>query len=583
VAHPLYGEVRRERVAPTRLRRLRGLVATELAKSDDCDDVRVVVRRATLSLDSDLQPDPDLLIRAARGAVWLTDLPLADRLADAAIRAGAPAEANFIRAHVLSWLGRGQEADAVLAGARELTDVDRARRAFLRATNRLFTLADPTGAKRLIEDASHITPRQAHACIDAFLTVYWAAMGKPEAARQSSKTLALEEVPDLVAARTTAWAITVACGDAGRVAEAVAAAQAGYAVPMRSFVVLPDAHVGALLLAGRISEAWQVAERFHKTLVPVVDVRQQPTGILGAVLGRAARGACRLPLACSLLGSVADGLSAGDKANGWWYRCQLPLTIALAMRGLTGEAAAALAALGDRRHPSWQCLDYEYAIARAWVAAAQGAVSAAVATLLSAAETARASGQFAAEVMCLQTATQFGDHSGTSRLGELAAIVEGPRAGAAARFGAALAAGDGAGLAAVSEDFERMGDLVAAVDAAAHAAMAYRGQGLRGAGLGCSARAEALAQRCGARTPALGQASERLPLTDREREIVMLIGLGLSNRDIAARLTISVRTVEGHIHNAMAKTGTASREDLAALLPRGTSKSPDSPERLFKA
>jgi hypothetical protein len=66
VAHPLYGEVRRERVAPTRLRRLRGLVATELAKSDDCDDVRVVVRRATLSLDSDLEPDPDLLIRAAR-------------------------------------------------------------------------------------------------------------------------------------------------------------------------------------------------------------------------------------------------------------------------------------------------------------------------------------------------------------------------------------------------------------------------------------------------------------------------------------------------------------------------------------
>ena len=465
---------------------------------------------------------------------------------------------------------------------RELTDVDRARRAFLRATNRLFILADPTGAKRLIEDASHTTPPQARACIDAFLTVYWAAMGKPEAARQSSKTLALEELPDLVAARTTAWAITVACGDAGRVTEAVAAAQAGYAVPMRSFVVLPDAHVGALLLAGRIAEAWQVAERFHRTLVPLVDVRQQPTGILGAVLGRAARGACRLPTACSLLGPVADALSAGDKANGWWYRCQLPLTIALAMRGLTGEAAAALAALEDRRHPSWRCLDYEYAIARAWVAAAQGAVSQAVATLLSAAETARANGQFAAEVMCLQTATQFGDHSGTSRLGELAAIVEGPRAGAAARFGAALAAGDGAALAAVSEDFERMGDLVAAVDAAAHAAMAYRGQGLRGSGLGCSAQAEALAKRCGACTPALGQASERLPLTDREREIVMLIGLGLSNRDIAARLTISVRTVEGHIHNAMAKTGTASREDLAALLPRGTSKSPDSPER-FKA
>src|SRR5262249_47053776 len=55
LAHPLYGEVRRRRAAPTRLRRLRGLIATELAAGNDSDDVRVVVRRAALSLDSDLK------------------------------------------------------------------------------------------------------------------------------------------------------------------------------------------------------------------------------------------------------------------------------------------------------------------------------------------------------------------------------------------------------------------------------------------------------------------------------------------------------------------------------------------------
>ena len=48
----------------------------------------------------------------------------------------------------------------------------------------------------------------------------------------------------------------------------------------------------------------------------------------------------------------------------------------------------------------------------------------------------------------------------------------------------------------------------------------------------------------------------------------MLLGAGLSNRDVAARLSISVRTFEGHIYNAMAKTGTGRRKDLAALLPR---------------
>ena len=64
LAHPLYGEVRRERTPSVRLRRLRGLVAAQLAASGDRDDTRVLVRRAALSLDSDLQPDPDLLVQS---------------------------------------------------------------------------------------------------------------------------------------------------------------------------------------------------------------------------------------------------------------------------------------------------------------------------------------------------------------------------------------------------------------------------------------------------------------------------------------------------------------------------------------
>ena len=207
LAHPLYGEVRRKRAAPTRLRRLRGLISAELAASDDRGDIGIMVRRATLSLDSDLDPDPDLLVKAAQGAVGLPDLPLADRLADAAIRAGGGAEANFVRAFALSWLSRGQMADTVLADipTSDLTDADGARLAFLRAANRLFPLADPAGAKKLIEDASYTTPPRARGCIDAFLAVYWAAMGKPEAARESSKNVAQNQLPDLVCA-VTAWA-----------------------------------------------------------------------------------------------------------------------------------------------------------------------------------------------------------------------------------------------------------------------------------------------------------------------------------------------------------------------------------------
>jgi len=238
------------------------------------------------------------------------------------------------------------------------------------------------------------------------------------------------------------------------------------------------------------------------------------------------------------------------------------------VRGSTFEAAAALAALDKLRRP-FRSLDYERSLARAWVAANQGAVSEAITVLLSAAARAAGKGQFAAEVLCLQTATQFGDRTSAPRLRELESIVEGPRVGLATRFAAALRDGDAVRLASVSEEFERLGDLVAAVDAAAQAALVYRSQGLRGSALSCSTRADALAEQCGgACTAALRQASEPLPLTDREAEIVMLIGEGLSNRAVAERLTISVRTVESHIYRAMLKTRTTSRDELAALRPR---------------
>jgi DNA-binding CsgD family transcriptional regulator len=76
-----------------------------------------------------------------------------------------------------------------------------------------------------------------------------------------------------------------------------------------------------------------------------------------------------------------------------------------------------------------------------------------------------------------------------------------------------------------------------------------------------------LAQQCGGlSTPALRKAAERVPLSDREREIVTLIGEGLSTRAVAERLTLSVRTVEGHIYRAMSRAGATTREELVAML-----------------
>jgi DNA-binding CsgD family transcriptional regulator len=99
--------------------------------------------------------------------------------------------------------------------------------------------------------------------------------------------------------------------------------------------------------------------------------------------------------------------------------------------------------------------------------------------------------------------------------------------------------------------------------------LAYRGQAMRGSAFTHAARAEALAEQCGgAMTPALRDAAEPLPLSPREREIIALLARGLSNREVADRLCLSVRTIEGHIYRAMARTGVATREELARLLRR---------------
>ena len=51
-------------------------------------------------------------------------------------------------------------------------------------------------------------------------------------------------------------------------------------------------------------------------------------------------------------------------------------------------------------------------------------------------------------------------------------------------------------------------------------------------------------------------------LTDRESEVLRLIALGYSNKEIAERIDLSVKTVEAHKANSMRKLGISSRTDI---------------------
>jgi DNA-binding CsgD family transcriptional regulator len=107
------------------------------------------------------------------------------------------------------------------------------------------------------------------------------------------------------------------------------------------------------------------------------------------------------------------------------------------------------------------------------------------------------------------------------------------------------------------------------------AASEYRQAGIE-AGIAGAATEEQLAElglrRLGVRTWRRGRASrgesplERL--SERERQIAMLIAAGNSNPEIANTLFLSRKTIERHVSNILARTNTRNRTDLARLVSK---------------
>jgi len=83
-----------------------------------------------------------------------------------------------------------------------------------------------------------------------------------------------------------------------------------------------------------------------------------------------------------------------------------------------------------------------------------------------------------------------------------------------------------------------------------------RGQALR--------PAEVLDLATGSRPKTSAPTTGNSPLTRREREIAELVAEGLSNKEIAARLVIALRTAEGHVEHVLVKLGFTSRGQIAA-------------------
>jgi DNA-binding CsgD family transcriptional regulator len=574
LAHPLFGELRRASAGEMYLSAIRGGLATRLAQNGDTD-MQATVRRALLRLESDLDPEPELYLESARHAMTLLDLDLADRFATAAAQAGAPGAAG-VRAMNLFLLGRGEQAETVLRDMGDGDVPDGHHWATVRAANLVWMLGKPKDASVILDGlaAAPETPAQVaerlavQACLDAVSARCELAAEQARAALGSG---ALTDFHAMMAS----LALIMAMGALGQVDELAGVAEQALRRATTSFQAshtrfwFGAVYGRACRLTGRIDE-------FVSTAKQLADSARDIPGLayanLALLLGNAdlARGA--VAEAARLVHEALAGVQIHAITTGLRPASYFALAEAHAKLGQPTEANDAVAEARSVMPLDFLFMHTALSLASGWAMAASGRLSEAVAGAQHAARLARDRGQPTHELACIQAAAQWGDASQAARARELAEALSLPLVDAVALHVESLLAGNGEGLLAASAAYRRIGDRVAAADAAAQASVAFADSQQRKRGLYAAAVARELADECGGLcTPAL-RTPAGLKLSGRQRDVIELVVAGLSNRQIADQLVMSVRTVEGHVYRACQRVGAQSREELASIIrsgPRG--------------
>jgi DNA-binding CsgD family transcriptional regulator len=266
-------------------------------------------------------------------------------------------------------------------------------------------------------------------------------------------------------------------------------------------------------------------------------------------------------------GREGQGLFKLDNSAGLAFVCHAQLATAAAQSGdaSLAEEAMALAEASTRRAQGLFGLWVE--LARPWLAAMRGALLLAADLAMAAARQAKDLGAAAYEPVALHDAVRFGAAARAARrLEELASSSENPLVPQYAEHAGALLRRDGTALDAIADLFGTAGADLLAAETAAEASRMYRLSGRPAKARAAAARAAYLARACqGVRTPTL-ETLAAPALTPREREIARLAAAGLSNRAIADRVTLSVRTVDNHLYQVYAKLGITGRAELRRVL-----------------
>ncbi len=566
LAHPMYGEVIRARLGAFGAHEIRVELAN-LVQSRSALTPDTSLRVARWLLDAGEPVPTATLVDAARAANLNGDPELGAELAQLAVQAGAGVEASLILARSHTIRKRFEDAEAVLAGTE--VEIDRPETALIYLEQRISALY--WGLRR-VAAIEELMDRAASWWPDKD----WQIQLAPLRLRAGLFSLGSTGDPSAILAESTELVQTGTI-DAG----------------IRSR--LESVQLSGLYRTGRGREAQALARRIRPS-PPLRDSDAESTFAvcvgIATDTGEGLReidewAPATLQQAVRLGDRTAAGLAAyaighrrllegrhADAAR-WLAEAQLQfeqhdahgvLAIVLAMQTSVAadrhDPAAAEAALAGCRaalgaEPALPIQARYLVCAQAWAATAAGDRTRAQEILLDAAREFSGFPMYA--VRLLYEAMRCGAPAGAIAPG-LSAINERCDASlvaAKAAHATHLAARDAQALLTTVDEFERIGAPLYATEAAAQAASLSADAGREdSARRAATRRNELFVDGQGRPLPPIPALDGQVELTPREAQILQLAGQGLTHRQIAERLVVSVRTVESHLYHARQKLGT---------------------------
>ncbi|BCJ76940.1 LuxR family transcriptional regulator [Catellatospora sp. IY07-71] len=568
IAHPLYAEVAQAHTGALRERRMLRELADALAQTSTGtaeDAVHVTAWRCEAG-------DPVPAADAVAAAQWFLARGDAARAARIAARADGP-HAAWQLGRALVAQDRVEAAQTHLTTAYEqLTDPhERAEAAALLVLNTFLGLRQVDTARDLLATAAAALPPDARPGLLAAEAALAVLTGSAAAA--ASTVAALDEHPprDLVLRMAVAPLRPYLLIAAGQPARAAAMFDSGQAAPPAVWPVMRAAaqtcHVQALLLAGQAPRAAELAAGYYRDAL----TRGAPDAValLAMIIGKCAYHGGRLADARRWL---REARSLIDPHTLFPISENVLSTYAwtAAQQGDLDDARSALDQLAAALPPHGAPAK-EAALAQAWLAVSAGQRDTAVRTLREQLQASLSRGMLTLAAERLHLLARLDPDVDTARrLREIAHQCDSPLFGLWAELADGLARRDPIVLDHVATAFEERGHLRLAMEALAPAATAYQRRGDLRRANAVTHRIQLVREQCEGWWPQWHPAAPPVAsaLTAREQEVCELAASGLDNAAIAARLVLSVRTVENHLQRAYHKLGVAGRTRLRlALMP----------------